>query len=698
MVIAMPTTHSPEPVTTSGGESSATENDNDLKNQCNPATGATVKDNRNKRKEKKSGLSLGSLKSPFKFLGKTYCRGCRKKCSGEVLRVNDVYFHNQCFRCKGCDTNLSQGGFFTRDKEYYCASCYQSNFGTKCNKCGQYVEGEVVTALGKTYHQNCFRCAGCQNPFPTGERVTFTGKSCLCQSCAAKDNLVSSTSPATKNGTAKASTSLDMIRNGSTVSATTTDGPSRTTKNGNAKQPTSTTTTSVSAGKLTLDEGKCAGCNAELKDGQALMALDKHYHVWCFKCKACDSLLHGEYMGKDGQPYCEKDYQALFGVKCTYCFRFISGKVLQAGDNNHFHPTCARCTKCGEPFGDGEEMFLQGAAIWHPRCGPSPEDSGIVVNGGNFDGSIGGASPYPVRGGVGYHHTDVDGASTASELPPHHQAMHASYGPYSSRASSPGGTLRQGGRGDPMHWRSTSHMAGHGGGNFFMPSLYNSSSTYSLRRPIEAGDRSGSSSHLPHFHLPPSRRSSSSAGDRAGIPPPMSRLSRPGSQMSEVPTGGGFRPVSAPPKPGYTHSSVKASTLPPGSNLSAASPGTPGGRTNGSSHNHYDVLSQSRASSRTDFSSDFMRGSNTYTHGFKPGGMRAATPLSGGTVMTEHKIYPVHLLFTSNYKLPPDIDRCNLEKHLSDSDFEMVFNMSRDDFYAMPLWRRNDYKRRVRLF
>jgi hypothetical protein len=33
---------------------------------------------------------------------------------------------------------------------------------------------------------------------------------------------------------------------------------------------------------------------------------------------------------------------------------------VQAGDNHHFHPTCARCTKCGDPFGDGEEMYLQG--------------------------------------------------------------------------------------------------------------------------------------------------------------------------------------------------------------------------------------------------------------------------------------------------------------------------------------------------
>jgi len=92
-------------------------------------------------------------------------------------------------------------------------------------------------------------------------------------------------------------------------------------------------------------------------------------------------------------PYCEKCYQKGFGVKCAYCSRFISGKVLQAGDNHHFHPTCARCTKCGDPFGDGEEMYLQGSAIWHPRCGPGPSESGIILNGGGGTSSVvGGAS------------------------------------------------------------------------------------------------------------------------------------------------------------------------------------------------------------------------------------------------------------------------------------------------------------------
>ena len=37
------------------------------------------------REKKKKGLSLSSLKSPFKFLGKTYCKGCHKKCSGEGM-------------------------------------------------------------------------------------------------------------------------------------------------------------------------------------------------------------------------------------------------------------------------------------------------------------------------------------------------------------------------------------------------------------------------------------------------------------------------------------------------------------------------------------------------------------------------------------------------------------------------------------
>ena len=42
--------------------------------------------------------------------------------------------------------------------------------------------------------------------------------------------------------------------------------------------------------------------------------------------------------------------------------------------------------------------------------------------------------------------------------------------------------------------------------------------------------------------------------------------------------------------------------------------------------------------------------------------------------------------------------RCNLERHLNDVDFELVFELTREEFYRLPLWRRTDLKKRVRLF
>lgn len=62
------------------------------------------------------------------------------------------------------------------------------------------------------------------------------------------------------------------------------------------------------------------------------------------------------------------------------------------------------------------------------------------------------------------------------------------------------------------------------------------------------------------------------------------------------------------------------------------------------------------------------------------------------------KLYPYHLLVTSNYRLPPDVDRCHLERHLSNEEFQYIFACDRLDFYRLPEWRRNELKRRAKLF
>lgn len=61
-------------------------------------------------------------------------------------------------------------------------------------------------------------------------------------------------------------------------------------------------------------------------------------------------------------------------------------------------------------------------------------------------------------------------------------------------------------------------------------------------------------------------------------------------------------------------------------------------------------------------------------------------------------VYPLHLLLTTNYRLPGDVDRCNLERHLTDAEFESVFKCLRDEFYRLPNWKRCDLKRRNFLF
>ncbi|KAM4554541.1 actin-binding LIM protein 3 isoform 2-T2 [Odontesthes bonariensis] len=244
--------------------------------------------------------------------GSIRCQRCREACKGEVVRVQETHFHVKCFTCTVCNCDLARSGFFQKKGEYICTADYQRLYGTRCDRCDSFITGEVVSALGRTYHPKCFVCSVCSKAFPIGDRVTFSGKDCVCQQCS--HTLVKSNEPIKIHG------------------------PSH-----------------------------CAGCGAEIKQGQSLLALEKQWHVSCFRCQTCNMVLTGEYISKDGVPYCEADYHAQYGVKCETCNRYISGRVLEAG-GKHYHPTCARCARCNMMFKEGEEMYLTGCEVWHPLC------------------------------------------------------------------------------------------------------------------------------------------------------------------------------------------------------------------------------------------------------------------------------------------------------------------------------------------
>ncbi|XP_078406704.1 actin-binding LIM protein 3 isoform X5 [Cetorhinus maximus] len=253
-----------------------------------------------------NSYSLGGVPTSIR------CYRCGGICKGEVVRVHNNHFHVKCFTCQVCGSDLAQANFFYKNGEYICTLDYQRMYGTRCDSCGDFIGGEVISALGRTFHPKCFVCTVCRKPFPVGDRVTFSGKDCVCQQCS--HTLVTASEPIKIHG------------------------PSQ-----------------------------CAGCGDEIKHGQSLLALEKQWHVSCFKCQSCGVVLTGEYISKDGIPYCETDYHSRFGIKCETCDRYISGRVLEAG-GKHYHPTCARCVRCHQMFTEGEEMYLTGCEVWHPLC------------------------------------------------------------------------------------------------------------------------------------------------------------------------------------------------------------------------------------------------------------------------------------------------------------------------------------------
>ncbi|VVC98742.1 unnamed protein product [Leptidea sinapis] len=204
---------------------------------------------------------------------------------------------------------------------------------------------------------------------------------------------------------------------------------------------------------------QCAGCGQELSEGQALVALERQWHTGCFACGECGAVLDGEYMGRDGVP------------------------------------------KCGDPFGDGEEMFLQGAAIWHPRCGPAPHpaDTPTALDRASSELQFSLRSRTP----------SVNGSYCSP-----YSSLNRKYGGGSSaggyRTVSPGLALRdyRSCRCDTSPHRITAFS-------------YLTSEPARLRGPVTVADRPPVS---PHFHRPPSAgstRASSRAGSKASSRPGM---------------------------------------------------------------------------------------------------------------------------------------------------------------------------------
>ncbi|XP_065499920.1 actin-binding LIM protein 3 [Patagioenas fasciata] len=662
------------------------------------------------------------------------CYRCGDTCKGEVVRVQSNHFHIRCFTCQVCGCDLAQSGFFFKNQEYICTHDYQQLYGTRCDSCGDFITGEVISALGRTYHPKCFVCSTCRKPFPIGDKVTFSGKDCVCQNCS---HSLISTKPIKIHG------------------------PSH-----------------------------CAGCKEEIKQGQSLLALEKQWHVSCFKCQTCGIILTGEYISKDGIPYCESDYHAQFGIKCETCDRYISGRVLEAG-GKHYHPTCARCVRCHQMFTEGEEMYLTGSEVWHPICKQaaraekklkhrrtsetsiSPPGSSIgspnrvicakvdneILNYKDLAALPKIKSIYEVQrpdliSYEPYHRYTSDETlerysygESLGTLSPYSQDIYESFDTRQRRASSPGYIdsptySRQGmsptiprsphhfyrsgtesGRSSPYYSqldvRSSTPTSYQAPKHFHIPAagesnIYRKPPIYKRHDNPPAATKSKtsediaqSSKYSPAYSPDPYYHSESEYWSFQGSPkaPRARRFSSGGEEdgydrgMHKIQSGIG-RLILREEMKARSNSYADPWTPPRSSASSREALHTAGyeGSLNGSPRTHYladsDPLISKSASLPAYRRNGLHRPPSAELFHYD-----STNAVNWG--MREYKIYPYELLLVKTRgrnQLPKDVDRTRLERHLSQEEFYQIFGMTIAEFDRLALWKRNELKKQARLF
>ncbi|KAJ1569340.1 hypothetical protein HK096_003419, partial [Nowakowskiella sp. JEL0078] len=92
----------------------------------------------------------------------------------------------------------------------------------------------------------------------------------------------------------------------------------------------------------------CAGCNEPIF-GQPLTALGKPWHPEHLVCASCNKPIQGNVFEHKGAVYCAADYTRLVAPTCRACRKPVQGETICAMGNT-YHRACFVCTKCRKNF------------------------------------------------------------------------------------------------------------------------------------------------------------------------------------------------------------------------------------------------------------------------------------------------------------------------------------------------------------
>eukprot|EP01113_Clastostelium_recurvatum_P030880 TRINITY_DN37_c0_g1_i1.p1 TRINITY_DN37_c0_g1~~TRINITY_DN37_c0_g1_i1.p1 ORF type:complete len:533 (-),score=158.98 TRINITY_DN37_c0_g1_i1:142-1740(-) len=214
------------------------------------------------------------------------CQSCRKPILGEVIQALGKTFHPEHFVCGNCQNPLGTSNFYEQDGAPHCERCYQDLFCSRCAHCDESILDRCITALGKKWHIHHFVCTTCLKPFEGGSFFERDGRP-YCEA--------------------------DFY---------------------NVYAP------------------KCAGCNQSIK-GECINALGTAWHPEHFVCQYCQkSFGGGTFYEFGGKPYCDVHYHQQTGSLCGGCGKAIVGRCVNALDKK-WHPEHFVCAFCMNPLAGG---------------------------------------------------------------------------------------------------------------------------------------------------------------------------------------------------------------------------------------------------------------------------------------------------------------------------------------------------------
>ncbi|KAF5298160.1 hypothetical protein FQA39_LY02584 [Lamprigera yunnana] len=113
---------------------------------------------------------LGNLQADMSRQGvntsqKGCCSGCEKPIVGQVITALGKTWHPEHFTCAHCSQELGTRNFFEREGKPYCEPDYHNLFSPRCAYCNGPILDKCVTALEKTWHMEHFFCAQCGKQF-----------------------------------------------------------------------------------------------------------------------------------------------------------------------------------------------------------------------------------------------------------------------------------------------------------------------------------------------------------------------------------------------------------------------------------------------------------------------------------------------------------------------------------------------------